>query len=310
MLLWFKHWRCSMERDLWKFVVRALKRVPPTRPRNAAYHDREIVAVLLWAALHSRPVSWACQRSTWPPQAWRRRLPDQSTMSRRLRRPEILRHLRAVVVALQEDGVEASSTLIVDGKALQLSDHSRDPDARVGMGVRRYAKGYRLHVMIDDQRRLLAWRVRPLNEAECVVAQSLLRDAVRWSSRLVRPQALLIGDASYDSNRLHLRAATLRLHLVAPRRKPTQGVAKSRVHHRSRRRSIALTEGVGSGRRRRWLKTKRREIERFFGALASAGTGLSHLPTWVRGQHRCDLWVGAKLAIDAARRAFNAHVAA
>jgi hypothetical protein len=45
------------------------------------YDNRTVIAVLLWAALHDRPIVWACQRSSWPVQAWRRRLPDQSTMS-------------------------------------------------------------------------------------------------------------------------------------------------------------------------------------------------------------------------------------
>ena len=33
-------------------------------------------------ALYDRSINWACQRGHWPFQAWRRRLPDQSTMSR------------------------------------------------------------------------------------------------------------------------------------------------------------------------------------------------------------------------------------
>ena len=70
-----------MERDIWTRMMAALKRLPPTRPRNAVYTHGQILAVLLWAALHDRPVSWACERGNWPMQAWRRALPDQSTMS-------------------------------------------------------------------------------------------------------------------------------------------------------------------------------------------------------------------------------------
>lgn len=299
-----------MERDLWRRVVAALKRVPRTRPRNAVYEDREILAVLLWAALHDRPVSWACERANWPHQAWRRRLPDQSTMSRRTRRPGMPALLRHVLSRLQASEHGPAPILIVDGKALELSEHTRDPDARTGRGVGGYSKGYKLHTLIDEHRRVLAWRVRPLNEAECTLAQGLMRDASRWSRSLLAPGAIVIGDASYDSNRLHLRAATLGLQLIAPRRKPDRGLAINTRHHRSRLRSVAITEGRGADRRRRWLAAKRGEIERFYGTLASAGTGLSHLPTWVRRLHRCELWVGAKIIIDAARSQRRGGIAA
>ena len=289
-----------MERDLWRCVVAALKRVPATRPRNAVYSDRQVVAVALWAALHDRPISWACQRRNWPPQAWRRSLPDQSTMSRRLRRAEVGLVLRRALSIVQ-GAQKAAALLLVDGKALEVSDYSRDPDARTGYGVQGYAKGYRLHTLIDENWRVLAWRLRPLNEAECTVAQGLLRDAVRTRPSLRSSGALVLGDASYDSNRLHLRAATLGLRLLAPRRKPTHGVAQKRRHHWARLRSISITEGPGSGARQQWLAGTRAGIERFFGALASAGAGMSHLPSWVRRQHRCELWVGAKLVINAVR---------
>lgn len=299
-----------MERDLWKLMMRAMKRLPRTSPRNAVYTDNEIIAVLLWAGLHDRPIDWACRRCNWPCQAWRRRLPDQSTMSRRLRHPQTIQKLQKVMAALQDDGIEASALLLIDGKAFELSENSRDPDARTGRGVSRFSKGYKLHILIDDRRRVVAWSVRPLNEAETVVAQRLLRNVNQSSKHLLSPQAIMIGDAGYDSNKLHLRASTLKLRLIAPRRKPHRGVAKNRKHHRSRLRSIAITEGPGAKKRLKWLRVRRDDIERFFGAWVAAGTGMSHLPTWVRRQHRCELWIGAKLVINAARRAHNRRIAA
>ena len=298
-----------MERAIWRRTAAALKSIPPTRPRNAVYTDREVVAVYLWAALHDRPVSWACKRSNWPPQAWRRRLPDQSTMSRRLRRPTVLALVRRLLHVLQRESPPAD-VLLIDGKALEVSEYSRDPDARRGYGVRGFAKGYRLHALVTQEWQLLAWRVRPLNEAECTVAQGLLRDAVRASPHLRSSGALIIGDPSYDSNRLHLRASTLGLNLIAQRRKPKKGVSKWRPHHRSRLRSISVTEGSGSPRRLRWLKRQRVAVEHFFGALASVGGGLSHLPAWARRKHRVELWVGAKVALNAARIQLRGGVAA
>lgn len=287
-----------MEREIWRVLMRSIKRLPPTRPRGAVYSDREVVAVLLWAALHERPISWACHRCNWPIQAWRRRLPNQSTMSRRLRHPEILRHARRLVAVIEHHR-ESSSILMADGKAFEVSEHTQDPDARIGRGVARYAKGYKLHALIDHRRRLLAWRVYPLNKAESVVAQTLLRDA----SDRIRPGALLLADAAYDSNRLYLRAAVHRVQLIAPRQVPGRRVAVDRTHHRHRLCSIALTEGRGSKRRNRWFAGRRTTIERFFGTLATVGGGLISLPAWARRLHRCRIWIAAKLVINTARYA-------
>lgn len=290
-----------MERDIWKLIVKAINRLAPTRSRNAVYTDPQILAVLLWASLHDRPISWACKRCNWPMQAWRRNLPDQSTMSRRLRRPDILELQRRALSLVQEYGGDATMIAIIDGKALQLSENTRDPDARTGRGVGGYAKGYKLHALIDDQWRVHAWRVLPLNVAECLVAQDLMRDAVRLSNTRLVPHTVVLGDASYDSNRLHLRASVLGLQMIAPRRKPHLGVSTKRKHHPSRLRSVLITEGEGAAARMKWFNSIRGGIERYFAALASAGTGLDQLPTWIRRLHRCQLWVGAKLIVHAAR---------
>jgi hypothetical protein len=286
-----------MEREIWAVVVRAIKRLPPTRPRGAVYTDREVLGVAMWAALHDRPISWASKRCNWPCQAWRRRLPDQSTMSRRLRRPEVLAHMRKLVDILHR-GRPASSTLVVDGKALEVGEHTTDPDARIGRGVSRFAKGYKLHALIDDQRRVLAWRVHPLNKAESVVAQDLLRDA----ADRIQPSSLLLADAAYDSNRLHLRAAVHGVQLIAPRQTPDRRVAVGHKHHRNRLKSVDLTEGRGSRQRNRWFSARRTTIERFFGNLASVGGGLGYLPAWARRLHRCRIWIAAKLVLQTARR--------
>jgi len=91
----------SMERDLWKSIVNALSRAPQRWPRNGCYSNRQILAVFFWAALHDRPISWACRRCNWPSAAWRRALPDQSTMSRRLRESALLGDIDDVRAHLQ-----------------------------------------------------------------------------------------------------------------------------------------------------------------------------------------------------------------
>ena len=142
-----------MDRHVWMEIRAALRGLPRTRTRNAVYTDAEVLAVLLWAAMHDRPVSWACRRSSWPMQAWRRRLPDQSTMSRRLRSLQIVLALWQLTMRLQAGRV-AGDVLVVDGKPLEISEHSTDPEARSGRGAGRYARGYKLHLIADPRRRV------------------------------------------------------------------------------------------------------------------------------------------------------------
>lgn len=285
-----------MERDLWKLIVAALRRLPRRWRRNAVYCDAQILAVLFWAALHDRPIVWACRRRNWPPQAWRRVLPDQSTLSRRLRDPSMKTCIMDVLRVLQEQhGV--SDRLVVDAKALSVSEYSTDRDARTGWGAGCYMKGYKLHVLIDAKWRVLAWRVRPMNEAESVVACDLVRDAA--SAQVLPTKVIMLGDAAYDSNPLYGIASTHGVRLIAPRRKPNRGVRAPR-NHPQRLESIALTE-QGDPSIRATLGRMRDTVERFFGALASVGGGLAALPPWARRQHRSELWSGAKLAINAAR---------
>lgn len=287
-----------MERELWRWVATSLRLLPRRSPRGAVYDNRSVLAVLLWAAMHERSIHWACQRANWPMQAWRRRLPDQSTMSRRLRDPRIFDDLVRLLSIVQRRMAVAGDTLIVDGKPLAVSEFTADPDARSGWGAGRHSIGYKLHALVDEKQRLVAFDVQPMNKAECVCARDLLAAACR--SRLIAGGSTLLGDASYDSNRLHEAAAQAGVRLIAPRRCPDKKLCKNRVHHPGRLEAVRFTEHDPH-----WetLRTKvRTTVERFFGTLASFGGGLWSLPTWVRRLHRVRPWVAAKLNINAARQ--------
>ena len=72
-----------MERELWKQLYAMVVRLDNLWT-NGLYRHAEILVVYLWAVIHDRPTSWACDPRNWeaaPPV----RLPPQSTMSRRLR---------------------------------------------------------------------------------------------------------------------------------------------------------------------------------------------------------------------------------
>ena len=294
-----------MEREIWIVIRSALRRLPRRWPRGAVYDNRQILAVLMWAALHDRSISWACRRSSWPAQAWRRLLPDQSTLSRRLRDPRLADELKALLEIVQRPIGGRDALIIVDGKPLTVARHSRDRDATWGWGSEGHARGYKLHALIDEARRVLAWSARPMNTAESVVARELVDEA---AVRGVLPRgATLLGDASYDSNALYECAAAHGVQLIAPRRKANRTISAGHRQHRDRLAAIRLTEG----RPRVWerLRLRRAGIERFFGTLA-CGAGLDHLPPWARRPHRVGQWVGAKLVVNAALAARRTNLAA
>ena len=286
-----------MERELWRVIRTALRRLPRRWPRNASYSNTEILAVLLWAALHNQPICWACRRSSWPIQAWRRRLPDQSTLSRRLRDERVWHDLRWLIERIQRD-LERSDTLVVDGKPLPVSNVSGDPDAKRGWGAGIFARGYKLHVIIDRSRRLIDFDVRPLNTSESTVAGEMV-----W--QLNGAGRVLLADASYDSNRLYLACERSGITLRAPRRKPGTAIDKPSKNARSRLDAIALLEGPDPEPAARHNR-ERLIIERFFGTLATPASGLYMLPPWIRRRHRVRTWVAAKLAINSARNVLAA----
>jgi hypothetical protein len=248
--------------------------------------DCEILAVYLWAVLHDRPTSWACQRCNWPEGLWpRRRLPSQSTMSRRLRTTEVQRLLDLMEESLKQ--LQGQSWVnVVDGKPLVIGAHSKDPDAQWGWASRSYAKGYKLHAVYGCNPLPLRWEVTPLNVGEAAVAARLIPT--------LNGGGYLLGDKQYDSNPLHDVARRVGYQLVAERKRPRAGLGH-RQHSAGRLRSMDLLQkDFGKA-----LYRRRDDIERQFGWLTSHAAGLSPLPSWVRRLDRVTRWVQAKLVVHA-----------
>ena len=282
-----------MERDLWKSIIAAIKALPPRSPRNSIYTNKQILAPIFWAALHDRPISWACKRSNWPIQACRRKLPDQSTMSRRMRDPNLVEDISWIIERVQR-ALPEHRLLLTDGKAYPVTDRTSDPEAITGWASGRYAKGYKLHVIIDEGHRLLGWRIEPMNRGETTICSELV-----GCIPAQRRKRIMVGDAGYSSNQLHAMSASRNVRLIAPRAKPGTGFGW-RKHHRDRLSSASLTEDRGGWM---WpmLRARRVGVERYFSGLVTSCVGADHLPSWVRGLRRTRLWIGAKLAINAAR---------
>ena len=285
-----------MERGMYDRIRRTLRGMGRRRlSRRYAYTDGGILAVYLWAVLHDRPVCWACDPDNWPAGTRRGPLPSASTVSRRLRRPQMAALLERAREVL-DPAPAGDLVAVADGKALPIGPHSHDRQSGYGRAASGKARGYKLHAIVAVSGRVLAWRVAPMNTDERVMARRMLRE--------LDHAGYLLADANYDSNTLHEAAGARGIQMVAPRRHgPGHGLGHRR-HSPGRLRSKGLLEHdpTGFGRdlmRLRW------SVERFFGILCSLPAGLGHLPPWVRGWRRVQRWVAAKLLIYAARRARN-----
>jgi hypothetical protein len=277
-----------MERELWPVLYRHLKAVANAFSQKYVQHQPWVLAaVLLWAALHDRPISWACQRRHWSTTTLRPwRLPSPSTLSRRLHALPVGALLRALEERLRALG-ERRLLSLLDGKPLPVSNVSKDPDARRGRGAGGMAKGYKLHTLWSGRPLPQSWEVTPLNQAESVVGQRLVRQA---------PGAgYLVGDGNYDSGPLYDEAARQGYQLLTP--------LPDNAGQGHRRQSAARLRArdLGAGEFGRGLYGLRSQIERTYGNAVSFGGGLGPLPAWVRRLHRVRSWVWAKLLINAVR---------
>jgi hypothetical protein len=279
-----------MERELWPPLYHLLQQVARTFSQKYVQHQPWVlVAVMLWAALHDRPVSWACQKRHWGGTRLRPgRLPSANTLSRRLDGVGVGLFWRALADRVRGEGPPALAAL-VDGKPLLVGGCSKDPDARFGRAAGHVGKGYKLHAVWAGRAAPEAWEVTPLNGCEKAAARRLVGQLGHGG--------YLLADGNYDASRLYDAAWAAGYQLVAPTRRsrnPGGGHCYQSPH---RRRSIALLRSDFG----RALYRARAAIERAFGNATAFGGGLTAPPAWVRGLARVRTWTWAKLIINAAR---------
>lgn len=279
-----------MERELFRELMAGLQRIPDARrrPAKSTFRHLDVLAVLLWAALHDRPISWATRRCNWPMHDRTRPLPSNATMSRRLRRPVINALLEQLLASMRLAG-EGERTLIIDGRPLTVARHSSDIDAAPGWAGGGLGKGYKLHHVVDLQGNCRGFRVMPLNVHEQHAAAELI-------SQLTPGEAdTLLADNNYDANKLYVLADQHGVQLLAPRRPSAKGLSHNRQSD-GRLRAVALLSD------RPELLAPRRFIETCFAIQGNTIGGLGPLPNHVRRLHRVERWVLSKLVIDAAHR--------
>jgi hypothetical protein len=280
-----------MERELWPLLYRTVREVAAGFSQKYVQIPGWVLLVtMLWAALHDRPVSWACNAHNWATTHMRPpRLPSNATMSRRVDRIGIGLLWHAVEQRLRDaTGIPPSLLAFVDGKALPVSGVSKDPDARVGRGAGMKAKGYKLHTIWAGRPLPETWELVPMNVSEKQVARGLIPQLTAGG--------YLLTDGNYDANYLFDLAAAQGYQQVSPL---PHGIPGSGHCYQSphRLRSITLMQHNFGNQ----LYATRATIERQYGNATSFGGGLAPLPAWVRGLQRVRSWVTAKLLINAAR---------
>jgi hypothetical protein len=283
-----------MELELWTQLSAAISDVQgqvKCRPRDT-HSTALVVRVYLWAALHDRPVCWACAPSSWSDKTRPGDLPDQSTMSRRLRRDDFEPFLRALHQRLN-GRPHTPHVRIIDGKPLELPNHTTDRNAGWGRGVSRISVGYKLHMIYSGNPLPDAFVITPLDVCEKQLAARLIKR--------VEGEGYLLGDRHYDASWLYDWCGYHGHQLLTPRVRPATGLGH---HYQSPQRlhAIELLESPAAiNRFGPSLYQLRSEIERGFSNLSCFGGGLAPLPFWVRRIWRVRPWVWAKLLINAAR---------
>jgi len=282
-----------MERELWPRLYRLVLAVgQDLRLSDVTYRPHVIALVFLWAALHDRPVCWACRERNWSTTTLRpAALPSPSTLSRRLRRVDTAMFLRSLVLRVRQDG-DPRLVAAIDAKPLPIGGAGKDPEARCGRGAGMWARGYKLYAVWGGRSVPEAYRIYPMNVSENKVAEEMAAELAHGG--------YLLGDGEYDANPVFEAAGAAGYQLLAPREDPGAGLGHVRQSP-YRLRCIALMRSAFG----REVFRLRGRIERGYGTLTAFGCGLSPLPAWVRHQDRVWLWATAKLLINAERIRIN-----
>jgi hypothetical protein len=253
---------------------------------GSTYSDAVVVLIYFYAVLCDRSPRWAHDKRHWP--LWLRRLefPSYSQLMRRLR-TEPTRRLIAQINDECRDRLPRCGEKFCDGKPLVVGGFSKDPDTAVGKVPDGWARGYRLHAIVDRCGAVDALEVTPLDVGEPTVTRRLVRC-------LDLAGVLLRGDSNYDSNPLYRAVADRGGRLVAPRKKPGTGLGHC-PHHPHRLRAVAELEGSAATLREH--RCHRVRVEQAFAHLTNLPFGLAPLPNFVRRLRRVRMWVAAKIAL-------------
>lgn len=287
-----------MDSHTWRRVYQTIKqsdKLIPRAGRRPLFTDAQIAAMCLWSAAHDRPLCWACRRENYSSCFRPRRLPSVSQFCRRVQTPRIQQLLEAVHDQLA-GAQRPSPVCYVDGRPFPVGACSKDRDAKRGPISGGFARGYKLHALVTEDRRVVRWSVTSLNRSEPAVAETLIESLPAGVSL-----NLVLGDGNYDSGALYDKVAERGGRLITPL--PNNAGQGHRRQSATRLEAVAAWEGIAG-----YVYKSRGEVERCFGAQSSYGGGLAPLPAWVRTLPRVRCWIGAKLILYHARLALRRAV--
>jgi len=277
-----------MEGQLLSWMYQRLLKSSSGIPRSdETFSDGLVALIFLYACLSGRSPRWACDKANWP--LWVRRVefPSYSQLMKRLKQPAVARLIETLDAELRGN-LPSGLDKVFDGKPLTVGGFSKDPDAKRGHVPRGYAKGYKLHVIVDESSgKIDAFEVTPLNGGEPTATLELL-DKVDLKGCTAR------GDSNYDSNPLYAGVADAGGKLVAPRKKPYTGLGHHPNHPDRLRaiRHLELGDLVLEDH-----ETRRIAVEQALAHLTNLPFGLFSLPNFVRRLHRVKRWVAGKILL-------------
>lgn len=282
-----------MDDELFSTLYEHLMDLSPPRAKRVQFSDGLIAAYFLWSVIRNKPRSWACQWINAPKHLRDRPPPSNTTLSRRLRTDAVrllLEQLEERLSCVVQTG--CLMCYLIDGKGFPVNRFSKDKQAARGHSSVGMARGYKLHLIVDQDGWPSSWRVAPMNVAESRVALDLVAS--------LEGQGYVVGDSAYDSNPLHRCVQEKGYQMVAQRKRPQTGLG-ARQHEPGRIRSVEMLEVSKTGFGAMLCKT-RTVVERAFAAIASSKVGLDSLPGWVRTLDRVNQWVQGKMILWLAQK--------
>ena len=277
-----------MEGQLLSWMYHRLIHSSSGIPRpDETFGDGLVALIFLYACLSDRSPRWACDKRNWP--LWIRRVefPSYSQLMKRLKSPSVASLIETVDTELR-GALPSGLDKVFDGKPLVVGGFSKDPDAKRGHVPRGWARGYKLHVIVDETSgKIEAWDLTALNGGEPTTTLELL-------GKVDLKGATARGDSNYDSNPLYAGVAEAGGRLMAPRKKPFTELGHHENHPDRIRaiRHLELGDLVLEEH-----ENRRIAVEQALAHLTNLPFGLFSLPNFVRRLHRVKRWVAGKILL-------------
>jgi hypothetical protein len=285
-----------MDLEIWTTLRMSVKRVCKTvKPDGRLrFSHMQILLMYFWCVWKNQCLNWGADKAHYGNLFRPRNLPSISQFRRRVSEEVFQTLLQKVHLEMARAGV-SSPVKYLDGKPLLVSPVSKDIDAGNGHVTGGYAKGYKLHAVISENRRIILWAVTRLNVAE----QSVALDLAAHLKPAAAP-GLLLADSNYDSAPLHKSLVASDHRLLTPLK--GQQRVKNGLHH-----AVTLRQ-MGAKRREavqvwkehanlaEYVLKERKRAEGVFSVMSMALNAGSP-PPWMRRLSRVKRWAGAMIIL-------------